>query len=558
MNSCSGEMAKTKGIKTTDYYRYADKVCKGKIRACLFVRQACQRFLADLERKDIEFRKDAVDRGFRFINALRHFAGKSSGQQFLLEPFQSFIVANLLGWYWVKTGDRRFTSAYIEMARKGGKTALIAALSIYFFLGDGEDGAEVDIAANDFEQAKVCFRFIQQYCRQLDPKGKDLRVLRSSVEMEANSSYINVFSSNDKGKDGFNASVGIIDEYHSAPNTRMRDVIKSSMGMRRNPMLLTITSAGFDKTLPCYALRTTCTEILRGLKKDDSMFCMIFTLDEEDDWRDPKVWIKSNPNLGKTVTEKYLREQVNSAINNPGEEMSVRTKNLGQWLSSNEIWIPEHYIMECSKDVSLEDFRDAEAWCGADLAVVDDMTAFTYLLKREDDPLLYFKTIYYLPESALEDSPNKDRYVQWKKGGYLKLTPGNVTDYQWITNDIVESSRDLILRNIFYDRYNAISWVTQCTEIGLPMEEYSQSLGNFNRPTKEFERLCRSRGLVIDNNPITRWMFTNVALKHDHNGNCKPDKGLGRARKIDGVISILEALGGWLMETPADVSLQVV
>lgn len=551
-------MGATKGIKTTPYYRYASKVSKGKIRACLYVRQACDRFLRDLERKDLEFRKEAVDVGFQFINALRHFAGKSSGNPFLLEPFQAFIVANILGWYWKKTGYRRYTSAYIEMARKGGKTALIAALAMYFFLCDGEDAAEVDIAANDFDQAKICFSFIQQYSRQLDAKGKYLKVLRSSVEMPANASKVNVFSSNDKGKDGFNASVGIIDEYHSAPNTRMRDVIKSSMGMRENPMLLTITSAGFDKTLPCYALRTTCTEILKGVKKDDSMFCIIYTLDEEDDWRDSKVWIKSNPNLGKTVTEKYLREQVNSAINNPGEEKSVRTKNLGQWLSSSEIWIPEHYILEASKDINLADFTDAEVWCGADLAVVDDMTAFTYMLKRPDDPKFYFKTTYYLPESALDDSPNKDRYMGWKRAGFLKLTPGNVTDYQWITNDIVEQSRQLMIRRIYYDRYNAVSWVTQCTEIGLPMAEYSQALGNFNRPTKEFERLVRSGGVVIDNNPITRWMFSNVALKTDHNGNSKPDKGLGRAKKIDGVIAMLEALGGYLLDTPGDVSVFVI
>lgn len=547
-------MPKVRSIKRTDYYRYADKVVKGKIRACLYVRQACSRFMKDLTRKDLEFRKESVDRCLDLINTFRHFAGKSSGKPFTLEPFQSFIVANLLGWYWKKTGFRRYTSAYIEMARKGGKTALIAALAMYFFIGDGEDAAEVDIAANDFDQAKICFSFIQQYSRQLDSKGRFLKVLRSSVEMPHNSSRVNVFSSNDKGKDGFNASVGIIDEYHSAPNTRMRDVIKSSMGMRENPMLLTITSAGFDKTLPCYALRTTCTEILKGAKKDDSLFCMIFTLDEEDDWRDPKVWIKSNPNLGKTVTEKYLREQVNSAINNPGEELSVRTKNLGQWLSSSDIWIPEHYILQSSSDLDFADFRSAEVWCGADLAVVDDMTAFSYMMRREGDPCFYFKTIYYLPESALNDSPNRDRYVDWKRGKYLKITPGNVTDYQWITNDIMEQGRELSVQKIFYDRYNAVSWVTQCTELGLPMSEYSQSLGNFNRPTREFERLVRSGQVVIDNNPITRWMFNNVALKHDHNGNAKPDKGLGRAKKIDGVISMLEALGGWLLEGPSDVS----
>lgn len=537
-------------LKGKSYYRYAEDVTEGRITACLFVKQACRRFLTDLERNDLEFRTAKADHVIWFISRLRHFEGKSSGKSFTLEPFQEFIVANLLGWYWKESGDRRFTSAYLEIARKSGKTALIAAIAMYYFLADGEDAAEVDIAANNFDQAKICFKFIQQYSRQLDWKGKDLKVFRSSVTLDANASRVNVFSSDDKGKDGFNASVGIIDEYHSAPNTRMRDVIKSSMGMRRNPMLLTITSAGFDKTLPCYKLRTTCAEILQGLKEDDSLFCMIFTLDEEDDWKDPSVWIKSNPNLGKTVTEKYLKEQVQGAINNPTEELSVRTKNLGEWLSSSEIWIPDRYILDCTRKVDLADYEDCDCYMGADLASVSDMTALSLMLvpetEEEEESAPVFKTYYYLPEAALEESPNRDLYRIWKRLGLIRITPGNVTDYQWITNDIMKEYDRLNIRAVFYDPWNSTSWVTQCTELGLPMEQYSQNIGNFNKPTKEFERLCRSRRLVIDDNEITRWMFGNVALKVDHNGNAKPNKGAGKDKKIDGVVAMLEALGGWL------------
>lgn len=545
-------------IEEKNYYRYAREVEEGKIVACKPVRQACHRFLIDLKRQDLEFRERKADRGISFISRLKHFTGKASGKNFVLEPFQSFIVANLLGWYWRESGDRRFTSAYIEMARKGGKTALIAALAMYYFLGDGEDAAEIDIAANSYEQAKICFRFIQQYSRQLDRKGKELKVTRASVEMESNASFVNVFSSDDKGKDGFNASVGIIDEFHSARNTKMRDVIKSSMGMRRNPMLLTITSAGFDKTLPCYRLRTTCLEILEGLKEDDSVFCMIFTLDEGDDWKDPGVWIKSNPNLGKTVTEKYLREQVQSAINNPGDEPGVRTKNLGEWLSSSEVWIPERYILECCSKLEWGDFEGCDCWVGVDLASVSDMTAVSFMMKKPEDEKLYFKTLYFLPETALTESANRDMYGLWKRLGLLRITPGNVTDYQWIINALMEIDGIVTLQTIFYDQWNAISWATQCTELGLPLEIYSQNLGNFNKPTREFERLCRSGGVVVDDNEITRWMFENVCLKTDHNGNAKPNKGGGVAKKIDGVIAMLEALGGYLTTPGADVGVSAI
>lgn len=546
-------------MKKSEYYRYATDVVEGRVTACLFVRQACRRFLSDLERPDLEFRVDKVKRAVDFIGMLRHFKGKSNGRPFLLEPFQSFIVANLVGWYWKDTGDeregtRRFTSAYIEMARKGGKTALIAALAMYYFIADGEAGAEIDIAANNLEQAKICFDFIQKYSRQIDPKGSNLNVLRSSVEMPATSSKVHVFSSDDKGKDGFNASMGIIDEFHSAPNTKMRDVIKSSMVMRENPMLLTITSAGFDRSLPCYKLRTTCADILAGLKHDDSMFAMIFSLDEGDDWRDEKVWVKANPNIGKTVTMKALREQVTSAINNPTEEVSVRTKNLGEWLTTNDIWIPEHYITESSADIDFSDFRDCDTYVGADLAAVSDITALSFLMLNGDDKF-YFKNLYFLPEAMLDESPNRDRYRIWKRTGALITTPGNVTDYQWLTNEVNRHYDSLFIQRIYYDPWNSTSWVTQCTEMGLPMEPFTQNIGNFNRPTKEFERLCRSGRVVIDNNEITRWMFANVALKVDHNGNAKPNKGAGKDKKIDGVIAMLQALGGYLSRPSGSISI---
>lgn len=543
-------MKTSKDNETPTYIQYARDVVEGVIVACENVRNACKRFLNDLDRDDLEFRRDTADRAISFIGILKHFRGRSSGQPFTLEPFQSFIVANLTGWYWKETGDRRFTSAYIEMARKGGKTALIAALAMYYFIADGEDGAEVDIAANNFEQAKICFEFIQQYCKQLDPQQRDLKVYRSSIELPCTASRINVFSADASGKDGFNASVGIIDEYHSAKTTGMRDIIKSSMGMRRDPMLLTITSAGFDKSLPCYQLRTTCIEILSGLKTDDSTFAMIFGLDEGDDWTDENVWIKSNPNLGKTVTVKYLREQVTSAINNPTEEVSVRTKNLGEWLSTSSVWIPDTYINKCTQTINLDDFNeDSECWVGVDLAAVGDMTAVTFMLFKEDDDTPYFHTKYYLPESALVESPNRELYKYWVRSRQLTITAGNVTDYDYITNDIMAMYNRFNLRKIAYDNWNSSSWAIKATELGLPLEPFSQSIGNFNKGTREFERLIRQGKCVIDNNEITRWMFRNVAIKTDHNGNIKPNKGAGAEKKIDGIISQITALGKWL-ETP--------
>ena len=149
----------------------------------------------------------------------------------------------------------------------------------------------------------MCSKFV----KGLDPKGKYLTAYRADILFHLTNSKLKVLAADDSKLDGFNASFGLIDEYHSAANSKVRDVIKSSMGMRENPHLCTITTAGFDKTLPCYKLRTVAIEILNGLKTDDEMFIAIYSLDAEDDWRDEKTWIKCAPNLDITVTTKYIK-----------------------------------------------------------------------------------------------------------------------------------------------------------------------------------------------------------------------------------------------------------
>lgn len=525
------------------YYHYVEDVLNGKIVVGELIKLACQRFKDDLQRQDIYFNESVVDKAINFIGTLKHFMGKSSGKHFKLENWQQFIIANIVGWYWTDGNTRRFTSSYIEVSRKNGKTALAAALCLYYLIADGEDGAEVDLAANSKEQAKIAFEFCSSFSKQLDPKGKYLKPYRDNVQFALNNSKLKVFAADDSKLDGFNASFGLIDEYHAAKNSKVRDVIKSSMGMRNNPHLCTITTAGFDKTLPCYKLRSTSIEILNKLKTDDSMFIAIYSLDDKDNWTDKDNWVKCTPNLNVTVTSKYIKEQVQSAINNPSEEVGVKTKTLNLWCDVADVWLPESYIVKASKDIHLEDFRDCECYIGVDLSATSDLTAVSYLIEK--DNIYYFKTDYYLPESALVDKPDRETYKIWKQQGLITITAGNVTDYDYITNDIVAASNILNIQKIGYDKWNATQWAIHATEIGLPLEEYPQTMGNFNRPTKELERLILSGNTVIDNNEITRWCFRNVELKSDYNGNVKPNKGI-KSKKIDGVIAIIQALGMYL------------
>ena len=528
------------------YYRYVEDVASGKVIVGGNIKLAIQRFQMDLQREELEFREDVVDGAIDFISTLKHFTGKSSGQNFILEDWQAFIVANIVGWYWKGTDNRRYSSSYIEISRKQGKTALAAALCLYFLIADGEDGAEVDLAANSKEQAKIAFSFCSTFTKQLDPKAKYLKAYRDSILLDANNSKLKVFAADDSKLDGFNASFGLIDEYHSAKNSKVRDVIKSSMGMRQNPHLCTITTAGFDKTLPCYKLRSTAIDILNGLKEDDSMFIAIYCLDEDDEWMDEKNWVKCSPNLDVTVTSKYIREQVQSAINNPSEEVGVKTKTLNLWCDSAKVWLPETYIIKASKNIDWNSLKDYPCYVGVDLASTSDLTAVSYLVVK--DGQYYFKTDYYLPESALKEKADRELYKYWKQMGLLQITEGNVTDYDYITNDLMKYSNIVNIQKVGYDKYNSTQWAISATDLGLPLEEYPQTLGNFNKPTREMERLLLSGKAVVDNNEITRWCFKNVTLKSDYNGNVKPNKSIN-AKKIDGAISMIQALGMYL-DTP--------
>lgn len=510
-------------IKKTEYYQYAQNVIKGKVVAGELIQLACKRFMSDLKRKDLVFKADKVENFLKFSKCLKHFKGSAAGTNFHLEPWQQFIAANILGFYWKDDDVRRYTTSIVCMSRKSGKTALSALFCLWFMLFDGEEGSEVDLAANSLEQANVAFEFCEMYARQLDPQGRDLRTNRKQIYLKGTASKINVFASDASKLDGFNAHFALIDEMHSAKDTKMIDVLRSSMGQRKQPHLMVISTSGFDLTSPFHRMCQVGEEILRGTKTDDSQFLALYHMDENDDWKDEKNWVKSNPNLGITVTKKYLRDQVVEATNNPSSEVGILTKNFNVWCRTSDIWIPDKYVLECMKDkFDLSKFKgndDIYVTQGTDFSAVSDLTALATVVVDENNEI-WAKLHYYIPQQATIESPNRDKYKQWEREGYCTISEGNVTDLDLITKDIVKINNDIPITKIFYDAWMSLTWAVKATEMGLPIEPCSQSIGNFSKGTKELEKLIRSNKIHIDNNPITLWMFRNVQIKTDFNGNC--------------------------------------
>lgn len=531
-------------IRQKKYIQYAEDVLSGKIVTGNYIKLAAARFFRLMSDERYEFREDKVEQVCEFISIIHHYTGKHAGKPFILEAWQEWIVASMYGFYLKGTNERLVQSAYIEMARKQGKSAFASALCLYHLIADGEMNAEVYMAANSKDQAKVSFNMASNFSKMLDPGKEFLDPYRDTIKYERTLSFLKVLAADSSKLDGPNASMYLIDEYHAAKNSGVKDVLQSSQGMRENPMAVIITTAGFDRLGVCYQYREMCTEVVSGLKEDDTLFIAIYCLDKEDDWKDEAVWVKSNPNLGVTVQTKYIKTQVKKAINTPSDEVGIKTKNLNIWCDAEKIWIKDDYILAASANVNLEDYRGLDCFIGVDLSSTSDLTAFSVMIPTTEK--MVWKTFYFLPEAALTEKRFKELYGEWARQGALCITPGNVVDYDFILNKIMEIGQILNIVTIGYDSWNATQFVINCTEKGLPMEPYSQSIGNFNKPTKELERLLLSGVAVIDNNIINRHCFRNVVMARDKNGNTKPSKQF-EEKKIDGVIAMIEALGVYLM-----------
>lgn len=526
------------------YIQYAEDVLSGKIVTGHYIKLAAERFFRLMYDERYEFREDKVEQVCGFISIIHHYTGKHAGKPFVLEAWQEWIVASMYGFYLRGTNERLVQSAYIEMARKQGKSAFASALCLYHLIADGEMNAEVYMAANSKDQAKVSFNMASNFSKMLDPGKEFLNPYRDTIKYERTLSFLKVLAADSSKLDGPNASMYLIDEYHAAKNSGVKDVLQSSQGMRENPMAVIITTAGFDRLGVCYQYREMCTEVVSGLKEDDTLFIAIYCLDKEDDWKDEAVWVKSNPNLGVTVQTKYLKTQVRKAINTPSDEVGIKTKNLNIWCDAEKTWIKDDYILSASANVNLEEYNGLDCFIGVDLSSTSDLTSFSVMIPTTEK--MVWKTFYFLPEAALTEKRFKELYGEWARQGALCITPGNVVDYDFILNKIMEIGQILNIVTIGYDSWNATQFVINCTEKGLPMEPYSQSIGNFNKPTKELERLLLSGVAVIDNNIITRHCFRNVVMARDKNGNTKPSKQY-EEKKIDGVIAMIEALGVYLM-----------
>ena len=536
------------------YIKYAEDVLSGKIVAGKYIKLACKRYIDWFSREDVYFDYDDVDTKIRLIELLK----LQEGGYFVLLPYQAWIISAIFGFYY--KGDDRIrviNNVLLLTARKSGKSTFASAIAIAMAIADKEKSPEIAFIANSAKQASLLFKYCSRLCNSIDPNKQVFKRMRSDIRIPRVDGQITILSSDTSKLDGRSDSLFIEDEGHEAKTFEIWNVLKTGQGARKNPLAISISTAGFNIGMmyPLYNQWDYNCKILNGEYEDDTWFAAIYQLDEGDDWQDENVWIKANPSLGTTVSYKYMRDQIRSAIQTPSNEVSIKTKNLNMWCQSADVWIPDRYIDSVSDDVKLEDFKDESCYTGVDLSATSDLTSFSILFPPNPDrekwpDKFVFKSFVYIPQEALDTSINADMYKTFKRQKQALVTSGNVVDYDYILSHIMKNTNNLYLLGVYYDQWNSTQFAINAEQEGLPMNPYSQSIGNFNKPTKFLEMLIKSNRCIIDRNVCVKWCFGNVELKFDHNDNCKPMKAQNdKNRKIDPVISMCEALGGYLDNT---------
>tara|TARA_R110002153_G_C13319604_1_gene496984 strand:+ start:417 stop:2090 length:1674 start_codon:yes stop_codon:yes gene_type:complete len=536
--------------------QYAADVISGKVITGKLVKLAVKRHLDDLEnghKRGLYFDEKAAQHAIDFFQYLKHVKDSLAGSVIKLEPFQQFRLWCLFGWM-KNSGKRRFRYAYNSVARKNGKTTEASGIGIYLLLAGGVKGAEVYSCATKKDQAKICFDIASQQVAASSLLRKRIGVSKSSLYVLKTASKMQALASGADTLDGLSPSAVILDEFHAhKDHGALYEVLKSGMGSRETSLMYIITTAGFNKESACYKLRKTCIDILEGHKTDDSMFVLIYTLDDEDDWTDEKNWVKSNPNNGVSINKEYLSQEFNQAINTPSQQVNFKTKHLNIWTDSSMSWIESILWDKCNKGGNPSDLKGRVCYAGLDLAATRDFNAFVLLFPDSDGQNFDVICHFWVPEARAAEKNSSADYNLWAAEGSVNLTEGNIVDQRYLMSDIVKICMQYQVKSIAFDRYLAYNGLIQgLMEEGLPLEEFGQGFVSMSEPTKQLERLVCTERINHFGNPVLRWMNSNIELKIDPAGGIKIDKGKS-ANKVDGMVALVMAIGTHML--PLDESI---
>lgn len=481
-----------------------------------------------------------------FSKFLRHSKGEWAGKPFTLLDWQEWdIIRPLFGWM-RPDGTRRFRRSYIEIPKKNGKSTIAAGIALYLLKPDGEIGAEVYSAASDKDQATIVFREAESMVQASPALTQMLSCTtsRKVISDQMTRSFYKALSADVPTKEGLNIHGLIFDELHAQKTRNLWDTLKYGGAARRQPLFVSITTAGSDRNSICFDQHRYAKNILKGSVMDTSFYPYIAAADEDDNWEDPAVWRKANPSFGITIKEDQFKSDFLEARENISSQNSFRRYRLNQWTQQDTRWIDMAQWRTCSANPPTLT-KKSPFFGGLDLASTQDIAAYVQLFY---DNGFYLKCHFFIPEECLKKRVAKDKvpYDVWQKQGWITVTRGNTVDEDAIVETILKSAQTNTCREVAYDRWNASHAVTRCQDEGLTMVPLGQGFGSMSGPAKQFEKLIIAQTFNHGGNPVLEWMANNCATETDAAGNIKPSKKKS-SEKIDGIVAGVMALARYLV-----------
>jgi phage terminase large subunit-like protein len=494
------------------------------------------------------FDEEKANRPIQFIESFcKHSKGEWAGKPVKLELFQKAYISALFGFIDKETGFRRYRESLFLVARKNGKTSMMAAVALYMLIADGEAGAEVYSTATKRDQARILFDETHNMVKQSPYLSKHLKKRKSDIYFPLTLSKIQPLGKNSNTLDGLNAHCVIMDELHGVTDRNLYEVMRQSQSARRQPLLIMITTAGTVRECIFDDMYSYACNLADGNFEDDSFLPILYELDDREEWTDPAKWVKANPGLGVIKKTDDLIQKVERAKKNPKDVSGVLTKDFNIRDTVSRAWLTFDDINN-EKTFDIRQFKNCYAIGGADLSITTDLTAATLLMMDKDTQERFIYQMYWLPRDNFEKRVEQDKipYDKWLQRGLLRLCNGNSISYGDVTAWFLEmvNSYEITPLWIYYDSYSAKYWVEEMENHGFKMVRCIQGAKTLSLPMQMMGADLQAKKINYSNSPILKWNLTNLGVETDRNGNIVPIKAQSAKMRIDGASSMLNAYVG--------------
>jgi phage terminase large subunit-like protein len=540
---------------------YICKILNGEINACRKIKQICAHLLDKLENQEKYypwvFDEELSSEPIVFIETFCKQAQGKLGTPLQLELFQKAKFQALFGFVHAETRFRQYNECLTVEGRKNGKTTEMSAVNLFLLIGDKEGSPEIYTIATMLDQAKKCFVECYKMVKQSPMLSSHIRKRMSDLYFSLNMGTIKPLASNSNSLDGLNAHGVTIDELAAIKNRDIYDLMKQSMSARQQPILFCITTNGFVRENIFDSQYEYASNVLDGYTKpdglkDDRLLAFIYELDDKEEWDKEECWVKANPGLGTIKSVQFLRECVAKAKADPAFKPTVMVKDFNMKENSSSAWLTWDEI-DNQEEFNFGKMGFRYGIGSFDAAETTDLFAAKVLCMLRNDPKIYIKSMYWMPDDVLRqmdtDGNRRERdnvpYLLWEKQGLLRTTPGNRVDkhcvLEWFRE--IRDKDDVYIAWIGYDPWHIDDALLKefKQEFGeQSMIPVRQGVATLSYPMKSLKGDLAAKKIVYNKNPIDMWNLSNLEIRHDINGNIQPVKGIDTRKRIDGAMALID------------------